>query len=346
MAASGRPADRSGPATRVKAVIWTSYGPPEVLCLREVEKPVPKDGEVLVRIFATSVFAGDCELRKFDFPFSFWLPLRFMFGLFKPRLRIMGQELAGVVEAVGRDVDGFGEGDEVFAPAATTLGAYAEYLCLPSTHPIALKPANISFAEAATVPVGGLNALHFLRKAAVKAGDRVLIAGAGGGIGTIAVQLAKGVGANVTAVDHPDKLTVLRNLGADHVIDYTREDFTKNGEHYDVIIDIVGRSPYSRSVNSLAINGRYVLGNPRLAGMLRALLTSLTGSKKVIVAVAPYRKADLEYLGKLIEEGKVRAVIDRTWPLEKITEAHAYVDSGRKTGSVAITVAQNNQSHA
>jgi len=330
----------------MKAVIWTSYGPPEVLCLREVEKPVPKDSEVLVRIIATSVFAGDCELRKFDFPVAFWLPLRLMFGLIKPRIRIMGQEFAGVIEAVGRDVDGFREGDEVFAPTPASLGAYAEYLCLPSTHAIARKPASMGFAEAATVPVGGLNALHFLRKASVKAGDRVLINGAGGGIGTLAIQLAKGIGATVTAVDHPDTLAALRNLGADHVIDYTREDFTRNGERYDVIIDIVGKSPYARSVNSLASNGRYILGNPRLAGMLRALLTSLTGGKKVIVAVAPYRKEDLERLAMLIDEGKFRAVVDATWPLEKITEAHAYVDSGRKTGSVAITVAQSSRSHA
>lgn len=330
----------------MKAVIWTRYGPPEVLHLREVEKPVPQDDEVLVRIFATSAFAGDCELRKFDFPVSFWLPLRFMFGLFKPRIRVMGQELAGVIEAIGKDVEGFRVGDEVFAPTDTSLGAYAEYLCLPSTHPIAAKPANLSFAEAATVPVGGLNALHFLRKAAVKAGDRVLMNGAGGGIGTIAIQLAKATGATVTAVDHPDKLAVLRSLGADHVIDYTREDFTQNGEQYDVIIDIVGKSNYSRSVRSLAGNGRYVLGNPRLPGMLRALLTSLTGSRKVIVAIAPYRKENLEYLRKLIEQDKIKPVVDRTWPLEKITEAHAYVDSGKKTGSVAITVAQNSQPHA
>jgi len=329
----------------MKAVIWTRYGPPDVLRLRDIPKPEPGHGEVLVRIVATSVFAGDCELRKFDFPASFWLPLRFMFGLFRPRIRIMGQEFAGVVEAVGKDVEGYRTGDQVFAPTEASLGAYAEYLCLPSNHAIAKKPANMSYAEAATIPVGGLNALHFHRKAEVRVGDKVLINGAGGGIGTIAIQLAKAAGATVTAVDHPDKLAVLGALGADHVIDYTREDFTRNGERYDVIIDIVGKSHYSRSVRTLVKNGRYILGNPRLTGALRSLLTKLTSSRKVIVAVAPYRREDLEYLRGMIEAGKVRAVVDRTWPLESIAEAHAYVDSGKKTGSVAITVAENIQSH-
>jgi NADPH:quinone reductase-like Zn-dependent oxidoreductase len=329
----------------VKAAIWTKYGPPDVLRIRDIPKPEPGDGEVLVRIVATSVFAGDCELRKFDFPVSFWLPLRLMFGLFKPRIRIMGQEFAGVIEAVGKNVEGFSAGDEVFAPTEASLGAYAEYLCLPSTHPISKKPANLSFAEAATIPVGGLNALHFLRKAEVRTGDKVLINGAGGGIGTIAIQLAKAAGATVTAVDHRDKLAALGALGADHVIDHTREDFTRNGERYDVIIDIAGRSHYSRSVRSLVKDGRYILGNPRLTGALRSLLTKLISGRRVIVAVAPYRKEDLEYLRGTIEAGKVRAVVDRTWPLDSIAEAHAYVDSGKKTGSVAIIVAENTNAH-
>jgi len=329
----------------MKAVIWTKYGPPDVLRLGEVRKPEPGDDEVLVRIIATSVFAGDCELRKFDFPVSFWLPLRFMFGLVRPRVRIMGQEFAGVVEAVGKNVDRFRPGDEVFAPTEASLGAYAEYLCLPSTHPMAKKPANMGFAEAATLPVGALNALHFLRKADLRPGQHVLLNGAGGGIGTIAIQLAKAAGATVTAVDHRDKLAVIRSLGADHVIDYTQEDFTRNGERYHAIVDIAGTSPYARSVRSLVRNGRFVLGNPRLTGALRAVLTSLTGRRKVIVAAAPYRTEDLEHLAGMAERGEIRAVIDRTWPLEKIAEAHAYVDSGRKTGSVAVTVAQNIKPH-
>ncbi len=326
----------------MKAVIWTNYGPPGVLQLREIETPAPRDNEILIKIIATSVFAGDCEMRKFDFPVSFWIPLRLMFGLFKPRIQILGQELAGVVEAVGKDVRNFRIGDEVFAPTEAGFGAYAEYLCLPSTHPIALKPVNMGFAEAATVPVGGLNALHFVRKANVQAGEKVLINGAGGGIGTIAIQLAKLSAAEVTAVDSTEKLPMLRSLGADKVIDYTCEDFTRNGEHYDVIIDVVGKSPYARSVKSLCRNGRYVLGNPRLPGMLRSLWTSVLGKKKVMVAVTGYKTDQLEYLKQMIDQGKIRTVIDRTYSIEQVAEAHAYVDTGRKAGSVAIIVAQTN----
>jgi len=272
--------------------------------------------------------------------------MRIMFGLRKPRFRIMGQELAGIVEAVGRDVERFKPGDEIFAPTELSLGAYAEYLCLQSTHAIARKPANMSFEEAATMPVCGLNALHFLSKAGVRAGEKVLINGAGGGIGTIAIQLARAYGARVTAVDRGDKLAVLRSLGAERVIDYTQEDFTRQGEHYDVIIDIAGTSPYSRSLKTLAKDGRYVLGNPRLPGMLRTIWTSLIGRRKVIVAITGYRTEDLERLRDMIEQGQVKAVIDRTWPIAEIRDAHAYVDAGRKTGSVAITVANKNQTHA
>ena len=330
----------------MKAVVWTKYGPPEVLRLQDVEKPVPGDDEILIKIFATSVFAGDSELRRFAAPVSFWLPMRFLFGLFKPRFKIMGQEFSGVIEAVGKNVTRYRVGDEIFAPTAIRLGAYAEYLCLPATHPIALKPSNISFAEAATVPVGGLNALNFLRKADLRPGEQVLINGAGGGIGTIAIQLARAAGARVTAVDHGDKLPALQSLGAEHVIDYTREDFTSNGQRYDAIIDIVGKSPYSRSLKSLAENGRYILGNPRLPGALRSMWTSRTGGRKVIVAITGYKTEDLDYLAGVIANGTVRPVIDRTYTLDEIIQAHAYVDSGRKTGSVAVTVAQDNGDQA
>lgn len=325
----------------MKAVIWTKYGPPDVLQLREIEKPIPKDDEVLVKIIATSVFAGDCEMRRFDFPISFWLPLRLMFGLFKPRVKILGQELAGEIEAVGKEVKQFRSGDQIFAPTDAGFGAYAEYICLPATHPIAFKPANMTFEEAATVPVGGLNALHFLRKGNVQRGQKVLINGACGGIGTIAVQIAKASGADVTAVDRAEKLQVLRYLGADKVIDYMQEDFTSNGESYDVIVDVVGKSPFSRSVKSLKPNGRYILGNPRLPGMLKGLWTSMVSSKKVIIALAAYKTEDLAYLKELIEQGKIKAVIDRSYSLEQISEAHTYVETGRKAGNVVITVGQN-----
>lgn len=325
----------------MKAVIWTQYGPPDVLQLGEVDKPIPKDNEVLIKIVATSVFAGDCEMRKSDFPISFWLPLRLMFGLFKPRVKILGQELAGEIEAVGKDVDQFKTGDPVFAPTDAGFGAYAEYICLPATHPISIKPVNMTFEEAATVPVGGLNALHFIRKGNIQSGQKVLIYGACGGIGTVAVQIAKASGAEVTAVDSVEKLVTLRRIGADKVIDYRREDFTKNGERYDVIIDVVGKSPYSGSVKSLKPNGRYILGNPRLPGMLKGIFTSIVTSKKVSVAMTAYKTGDLVYLKELIEQGKIRAVIDRSFPLEQVSDAHTYVETGRKAGNVVITVGQN-----
>jgi len=324
----------------VKAVIWTRYGPPDVLQLRDIEKPTPRDNEVLIKIVATSVFAGDCEMRRFDFPISFWLPLRLMFGLIKPRVKILGQEFSGEIEAVGKEVKQFRQGDRVFAPTDAGFGAYAEYICLPATHTISIKPANMTFEEAATVPVGGLNALHFLRKGNVQRGQKVLINGACGGIGTIAVQLARLSGAEVTAVDSASKLNVLRSLGADKAVDYMQEDFTRNGERYDVIIDIVGKSPFKRSVKSLTKNGRYVLGNPRLPGMLKGIWTSLFSSKKVIVALAGYKTEDLEYLKDLIEQGKIKAVIDRNYPLDQISEAHTYVETGMKTGNVVINVGQ------
>ena len=323
----------------MKAAILTGYGPPEVLELKEVETPTPADDEVLVRIVAATVFAGDCEMRAFDFPAAFWLPLRLMFGLTKPRknVQIPGQELAGVIQAVGKDVTGFKKGDEVFAPLEK-FGGCAEYLCLNAKKAIAIKPVNMSFEEAATVPVGGLNALHFVRKANIGSGDKLLINGAAGSIGTFAVQIAKIRGAQVTAVDGTRKLDMLRSIGADKVIDYTQEDFTRNGETYDAIIDVVGKSPYSRSVCSLNDNGRYILGNPRFSGFFRGLWTSMTSGKKVIAALTGYRSADLVFLRELIEAGTLRTVIDRRFPLEEIVAAHRYVESGKKTGHVVISV--------
>jgi NADPH:quinone reductase-like Zn-dependent oxidoreductase len=328
----------------MRAITWPKYGPPDVLELEEVEKPVPGDKQVLIKIFAATVFAGDCEMRRFDFPISFWLPLRLMFGLIKPRIKIMGQELAGEIEATGIEVTEFRKGDPVFAPTDMKFGAYAEYICLASTHPIAIKPVNMTHEEAATLPTGGLNALHFIRKGKVRSGQKVLINGAAGSIGTFAVQIARTFGAEVTAVDSTKKLDMLLSIGADHVIDYTQEDFTQNGLLYDVIIDVVGKSPFARSVRSLKPEGRYVLGNPRLSGMVRGLWTSILGSKKVIIALAAYKTEDLEFLKELVETGKIKSVIDRRYPLEQIVEAHRYVESGRKTGNVVITVEHDKNS--
>ena len=264
----------------MKAIVCTKYGPPDALQLKEGEKPTPKDNEILIRVYAATVTAGDCEMRRFDMPILFWLPLRIYMGLFKPRKNILGQELAGEVESVGREVTQFRPGDQVFAATGFVLGAYAEYVCLPDKNSMgitmAAKPANMGYEEAAAVPVGGLNALHFLKKANVQQGKKILIYGTSGSIGTFAVQLAKHLGAEVTGVCSAGKMDLVKSLGADKVIDYTKEDFTQNGETYDVIFDTVGKSPFTRSLGSLKRDGVYLLANPRLSGMLRGLWTSMT----------------------------------------------------------------------
>jgi NADPH:quinone reductase-like Zn-dependent oxidoreductase len=325
----------------MKAIVWTKYGPPDVLKFEEVEKPVPKNNEVLIKVHAATVTAGDCELRRFDIAGHLWLFVRLMFGIKKPRINILGQELAGEIESAGKKVTTFKKGDPVVAATEMRLGAYAEYACLPADYPMVIKPANMTYEEAATIPTGGLNALHFLRKGDIQSGQNVLINGAGGSIGTYAVQIAKSFGAYVTCVDSRDKLDMLRSIGADHVMDFTKEDFTKNGETYDVIIDIVGKSSFFRSMRSLSKNGRYILGNPRLTGMLRGIWITLYTGKKVISELASYRPEDLIFLKELIEAGKIKSVIDRRYPLEKTAEAHRYVEEGHKKGNVVITIVQN-----
>jgi len=326
----------------VKAVVWTAYGLPEVLQLQELPKPVPKDNEVLVRIVATTVTAGDNELRSLDLPLWITLPMRIWLGLRKPRgARIPGTELAGVIEAVGDDVTKFTAGDQVFGSTGLAFGANAEYVTIPEDPAegvLVKKPANISFEEAACVPFGGLDALHFLKKANIKAGDKILINGAGGSIGTFAVQLARIFGAQVTAVDSASKLDMLSALGAERVIDYTREDFTKSGETYDVIFDVVGKSSYSGSLKALRGNGKFVIANPRISHMVRGPLTSMTGDKKVVVTPASQARDDLIFLRDLIEAGKLRAIIDRRYPLDQIVDAHRYVETGQKAGNLVITV--------
>lgn len=322
----------------MKAMLWTDYGPPDVLQPGEIEKPTPTDNEVLIRVRASTVTAGDCELRRFDLAGWIWLPVRLYMGLLKPRVPVLGQELAGEIEAVGKEVSTFKPGDMVFCSAGIGLGGYAEYKCQPVNKPMVRMPENMSFAEAATISTGCTNGLHFLRKAKVKPGDSVLINGAGGSIGTYAVQLAKMMGAEVTAVDSKVKLEMLRSIGADHVIDYQQEDFAKRGERYDVIIDIAGYKSYSGCVKSLRKNGRFVLGNPRLGGMLRSIWTSLVSDKKAIVALAGENNADFLYFKELIEAGKLKAVIDRQYKLEELVEAHQYVETGQKAGNVVITI--------
>ena len=332
----------------MKAIVWTEYGPPDVLQLREVEKPTPKDNEVLIRIYATTVTAGDCEMRSLKFPIYLSLAMRLWLGPRKPRgTTIPGTELAGEIESVGKDVKLFREGDQVFGSAGLSFGANAEYICLPEEPEegkgaVVIKPANMTYEEAAAVPFGGRDALHFLRKGNVRSGQKILINGAGGSIGTFAVQLAKYFGAEVTAVDSTGKLDMLRSIGADQVIDYTQEDFTKSGETYDVIFDVVGKISFSCSERSIKQNGTYLLANPG-SQMVQGLWTRMTSNKKVIMETASGTIEDLIFLRELIEAGEIKSVIDRRYPLEQIIEAHRYVEKGGKKGNVVITVEHNNK---
>src|SRR5687767_7056521 len=330
----------------MKAIVWTKYGAPDVLQLKEIAKPTPRANEVLIKIYATTVTAGDCEARNLKMPILIGLPMRMYVGLRKPkRITILGQELAGEIEAVGHDVKRFRAGDQVFGTTGLGFGAYAEYICLPENSAmgvLATKPANMTYDEAAAVPTGGLEALHFIRKGNIQRGEKVLIIGAGGSIGTFAVQLARHLGAEVTGVDSTSKLEMVRSLGVDHVIDYTQEDFTKSHETYDVILDVPGKSSYSRSIKSLKQNGRCLLANPGLSHMLRGPWTSIRSSKKVIFGAGNQKTEGLIFLRELIEAGKIKAVIDRCYALEQIAEAHRFVESGHKKGNVSISVTQNN----
>jgi NADPH:quinone reductase-like Zn-dependent oxidoreductase len=329
----------------MKAVIWTAYGSPEVLQLQEIAKPVPKDDEVLIKIHATSVTTGDCEVRSLTFQGPLALIIRIYFGLVRPRRNtILGQELSGTVEAIGKDVTRFKVGDEVFAGTGFAMGGYAEYICLSERykegeHILALKPSNMTHAEAAALPTGGLEALSYLRRAQIQAGEAVAIIGAGGSIGTIAIQLAKCYGAEVTGIDCTEKLGVLRSIGADYVIDYLAEDFTENGRTYDVIFDIAGKSKLSRFLPSLADNGRYLLANPSMRQLIRGNKTETKSGKKMVFRTAERTLEDLLNLKGLVEDGRLRTVVDRSFPLDETAEAHRYVESGRKAGNVIITVA-------
>jgi NADPH:quinone reductase-like Zn-dependent oxidoreductase len=332
----------------MKAIVWTEYGPPDVLRLREVEKPAPKDNEVLIRIYATTVTAGDCEQRSLKLPFWHALPMRAYVGFNRPtRITILGMELAGEIESVGKEVTRFEKGDQVFAATGFIgMGACAEYICLPEEPDegaLAIKPSNMTYEEAASVPVGGHEALCFLRQGNIQSGQKVLINGAGGTIGPFAIQLAKYFEAEVTGVDSTAKLDMLRSIGADQVVDYTQEDFTKNGETYDFILDVVGKSSFSESIRSLKQNGSYLIAEPGLSQVVRGRWTSMTSSKKVIFGAARPKTEDLVFLKELIEAGKVKSVIDRRYPLEQTAEAHRYVEKGHKKGNVVITVAHNNK---
>jgi NADPH:quinone reductase-like Zn-dependent oxidoreductase len=328
----------------MKAIVWTKYGSPDGLQLKEVETPAPKDHEVLIKVHAATASTADTELRRLKLPLLFAIPLRIYLGLKKPtRITILGTEFAGEIVSVGKDVTQYQQGDQVWGYTGLGMGTYAEYLCLAET-PSALasvmgkKPANISYEEAAAVPFGGLEALHAIRQANIQRGQKVLIVGAGGSIGTYAVQLAKHYGAEVTGVDKPGKLEMLRSIGADHVVDYTREDFTRSGQAYDIILDTAGKSSFSGSLRSVRENGTYLNANPGLLGGVRMRWLSKGSSKRVIPWTAGYTAKNLLALKELIEAGTLKPVIDRRYPLEQIAEAHRYVESGHKKGNVVIIV--------
>lgn len=330
----------------MKAICYTKYGPPEVLQLTEVEKPTPKDNEILIRICASPVNYGDITARnfgniparEFNMPLLLWLPARISFGFRKPKNQILGSELAGEIEAIGKKVRRFRKGDQVFAYRGMQMGANAEYVCMPEDGMVAIKPANINFEEASAVPYGGIMALSLLRKVKVQSGQKVLINGASGGIGSFAVQLARYYGAEVTGVCSSPRLELVKSLGAHKVIDYTKEDFTKNGERYDLIFDILGRSSFSLCKGSLTQNGRYLLASFKMKQLFQMLLTSLTGRKKVICGLASEKPEDLVFLKELAEAGKIKTVIDKCYPLEQTAKAHRYVEEGRKQGHVIITM--------
>ena len=326
----------------MKAIVYESYGAPDVLELKEVEKPTPKEDEVLIKVFATTATLFDCWMRSSTAPAGFGILSRIDSGIREPKQPILGTELAGEIEAAGPDVTLFRKGDQVFGFTAS-LGAYAEYICLPEDGMLALKPANMTYEEAAAVPQGALTALYFLRRANIQSGQKVLIFGASGGVGNYAVQLARHFGAEVTGICSTKKLEFVKSLGADYVIDYTKEDFTKNGQTYDMIFDTVAKTSVSRSKRSLKEKGCYIFATFGLPKLFQILWLSRTSSLKVIFGLLEEKPEDLVTLKELIEMGKIKAVIDRTYPLEQAAEAHRYVETGQKQGNVVITLEHNNE---
>ena len=325
----------------MKAIVYTKYGSPDVLQVKEVEKPTPKDDEILIKVHASEVTKADCEMRSFNFQVKwFWLPLRVALGFTKPKKQILGGYFAGEVESVGKDVAKFMKGDQIFGATKLRLGAYGEYVSLPFNYTLVSKPNNVRFEEAAAVPLGGLNALHFLRMANIKKDEKVLVNGAGGSIGTFGVQIAKGMGAEVTAVDSTIKEEMLRRIGADHFVDYTKEDFTKCGQSYDVIFSMVAKSSYSDCVNALKPKGRYLIANPRVSDMLRSILTSKFTDKTAIFAFARETEEELLKLKEMVEEGKIKPVGDQIYSLEQAAAAHRRVETEKRLGTVVISMAK------
>jgi NADPH:quinone reductase-like Zn-dependent oxidoreductase len=331
----------------VNAIVYTKYGPPEVLQLEEVEKPAPKNNEILVKIHATPVSFGDILVRKFDeisprkfhMPFLFWLMGKIYFGFRKPKIAILGSEFSGEVESVGKDVNRFSKGDQVFGYRGPRMGAYAEYLCMPENGVVAPRPANMTAEEAASVPYGAIMALNVLRKANLQHGQKILVNGASGGIGPAVVQLAGShFGAKVTGVCSTPRLEYVKSLGTEKVIDYTREDFINSGETYDIVVDIPGKSSFARCKRSLKPNGRCLFVSFKMRQVFQMLWTLMSGGRKAICIVSTEKAEDLAFVKELIEAGKIKTVIDRCYPLEQAADAHRYVEQGHKKGNVVLTI--------
>lgn len=324
----------------MKAFVYTQYGPPEVLQLKDVKKPAPKDNEVLIRIHATTVTAADWRARSLIVPSGFKFFSRLFFGILKPRFPILGTECAGEVEAVGKDVRTFKIDDNVLAFPGADFGCYAEYGCMPEHGPVALKPSNLSYGESAALSFGGTTALEFFQRAKLQHGEKVLINGASGGVGTAAVQLARYFGAEVTGVCRTANMELVTSLGAARVIDYTKEDFTLNSETYDVIMDTVGTAPFARSKNSLKERGRFLLVFGGLRDLLQMPWINMTSHKRIIGGPMGGRPEQVRFLAKLAEAGEFKPVIDRCYSFEQIVEAHRYVDTGRKRGNVVVILTE------
>ncbi|HNP64146.1 MAG TPA: NAD(P)-dependent alcohol dehydrogenase [Woeseiaceae bacterium] len=321
----------------MKAITYAKYGSPDVLQINEVPKPEPKDDEILIRVRAAEATKADVEMRSFKFAVKwFWLPLRIAFGVTKPKRQILGGYFSGEVEALGKSVTRFSVGDQVFGATALRLGAYGEYVALPESFAIAPKPGNMSFAEAAAVPLGGFNALHFMRLADIQPGETLLINGAGGSIGLHAVQIAKSMGAEVTAVDGAHKESLLRRMGADHFIDYRQDNFASMGRTYDVVFDMVPGSSYSGCIKILNPKGRYLSGNPRLSKMIRSVFTTRFTDKTARFRFAGETTSDLLTLKEMIEDGRIKSIVDKIYPMEQASDAHRRVETEERLGAVVI----------
>jgi len=333
----------------MKAIVYDEYGGPDVLQFKEMVKPVPKANEVCVQVQATTVNYGDLTARnfrhmplsKFNMPLVLYYPSRLAFGFFKPRVHILGSEFSGVVESIGKGVKRFHPGGPVYGYRGMSMGAYAEYVCMPEEGTLANKPDNLSHEEAAVFPYGAIVALNLLKKASLQKGETVLINGASGGIGSQAVQLAKYFGAKVTGVCSTRRVEFVKALGADSVIDYTHTDFTDGKERYDLIFDILGRSSFARCKRVLKPKGRYLLASFKIKQLMQMMWTKATGDKKVICTLSGDKAEDLEFITGIIEAGHLKAVIDRTFPLEQAADAHRYVEDGHKKGQVVITLTNN-----